>query len=288
MAKLQCGISLHQMPRNLVIRSQVIPPPGYMLCEHDFSGQESRFMACYSGDKKMLEVLGNEAPHDDLHGYTGSQLAHRSFEGLIKCLHMGKDTEEFKQAKNDRYLGKFANLSLQYRTGAKKLMSNARIQYKLPMLLMEAQRVKQQYEQTYPGIPEYWRLQIQFAKAHGYVESFAGKRYRFPKNAWERERTWSSESTSLNWPIQNAGASQKSLAMKYLIPYLKEIGGLYYFELHDGIYTCLPEDTAYEEALIIKEMLSNLDYTKEWGYTPPIQFPVDASIGYSWEQLKEI
>ena len=245
-------------------------------------------MACYSEDATMLNIFSSPPPYDDAHAFIGASLTGRTFEEMITDWHAPKDTEQFKQAKNDRYLGKFANLSLQYRTSANTLMKKARIDYKIPMLLLEAQRVKQTYEATFSGVPRYWASQIQFAKSHGYVESFNGKRFRFASNAWQRENVWSSGSTAINWPIQGIGGSQKSLAMKYLIPYLHKIGGQFAWDLHDGIFTFLPEKIAYEEALIIKEMLSNLPYEQEWGYKPPIPFPVDASIGPNWGQLQEI
>ncbi len=288
MAKIQTGIALHQWPRARYIRKLMKAPPGYLLCEHDFSGQEMRWMACYSQDANMLEIFKSKPPYDDGHAFMGARLASRTFENLIEDYHKDKETEEFKQASNDRYLGKFANLSLQYRTSANTLMRKARIEYKIPMLLLEAQRVKQVYEATFSGVPRYWDSQIQFAKAHGYVESFNGKRFRFNASAWQRDRQWSSGSTAINWPIQGIGGSQKSLAMKYLVPYLREIGGEFAWDLHDGLFTFLPEDSAYDEAVNIREILSNLPYKEEWGYEPPIPFPVDASIGPTWGELQEV
>jgi len=269
-------------------RESMCAPPGDLLDEHDFAGQEARWMAEYSRDTTMLGIFNSKPPYDDIHAYMGARLTSRSFENMIQDWHADKETEIFKQAKNDRYLGKFANLSLQYRTSANTLMRKARIDYKIPMMLLEAQRVKQTYEATFSGVPAYWASQIQFAKAHGYVESFNGKRFRFAPNAWQRDRTWSSGSTAINWPIQGIGGSQKSLAMKHLIPYLRGIAGEFAWDLHDGLFSFIPEDIAYEEALNIKEILSNLPYEQEWGYKPSIPFPVDASIGPNWGKLEEI
>jgi len=284
--RLQTGIALHQWPRNKIIREIISAPKGFLLVEHDFSGQESRWMCEASNDAVMLKIFTSEPPYDDLHSYMGAILADRDFTQLVDTLKTTNNIVGIEKAIQDRYLGKFANLSLQYRTSAKTLCKKARIDYGIPMLLPGATIVKSQFESTLTGIPAYWQSQIQFAQQNGYVETFSGKRYRFRPDAWTRKNTWSSGSTAINFPIQGVGASQKSLAMKYLIPYLRNIHGRFAFDLHDGLFSYLPERTAYQEALKIQDLLSNLPYFKEWGYQPKISFPVDASIGKNWGTLQ--
>lgn len=286
--KYQTGIALHQWPRENLYRKQLKAPDGYLLVEHDFSGQEMRWMAEYSRDYTMLNIFSSAPPNDDAHGYMGAALAHRDFYELLKCLQLPEEDPVFNQAKNDRYLGKFANLSLQYRTGAKKLRSKARIEYNLPMTMLEAKEVKATYERTFPGVPRYWETQIAKAKTQGFVETFSGKRYRFPADAWTKERTWSSESTSINWPIQAVGGSQKSLAMKYLKPFWQRTGGMFAWDLHDGLFQFYPEAIVETCALEAQQILNNLPYEKEWGFRPTIPFPVDVKIGPTWGELKEL
>jgi len=286
--KLRTGIALHQWPRLKVYRKEIVPPDGYVLAEFDFSGQEMRWMAEYSRDETMLNLFSSAPPYDDAHGFMGSRLTNRTFEDLLACRKLPDEDPRKKQADNDRYLGKFANLSLQYRTSAKKLMSKARIEYKIPMLLLEANQVRATYLQTFAGVPAYWDTQIQFAKMHGYVETFAGKRYRFSEDAWMRDRAWGSESTAINFPIQGVGGSQKALAMAHLVPYLWKNGGMFGWDLHDGLFNYLPEKHAVEQAYEIREMLSNLPYEKAWGFKPTIPFPVDCKLGSSWGDLQEL
>lgn len=288
MPEVRIGIALHQVPRDPKIRTLIVPPEGYMLVEWDFSGQEVRWMACYSQDWNMLNVFNSAPPYDDLHGFMGARLGNQNFEDLIAHLRHEAAQETFKVAKNNRYLGKFANLSLQYRCSANTLKRKARIDYGIPMVDMEAQRVKYVYENTYTGIPQYWKDQISIAKAQGFVETFAGSRYRFPADAWTSHNNWASSSTAINFPIQGVGANQKELAMKYLKPWWEKVYGFYAFDLHDGIYSFLPEKHALEMALEAREMLNNLPYEKEWGYHPIVPFPVDCKIGYNWGDLKEV
>ena len=285
----QTGIALHQWSRNKIIRSQIAAPDGFLLCEFDAAGQEMRWMAEYSRDPIMLQIFRSKPPYDDAHAFMGASLTNRSFEQMLSEYHSEEGTEIQKAAGNDRYLGKFANLSLQYRTSAATLMSKARVGYGIPMILFEAERTKSKYETTFAGVPQYWASQISSAKAHGYVESFNGKLYRFPANAWERKNQWFSGSTAINFPVQGVGAGQKSLAMKYVVPYVRSIGGSFYYDLHDGLFFIIPEDIAYEQSLIIRdEILNNLPYEQEWGYKPTIPLPWDASIGKNWGELKEI
>lgn len=286
--KLQTGIALHQWPRDKTIRKIIGAPPGFLLVEHDFSGQESRWMAEYSRDETMLAVFRSQPPFDDMHSFMGAKLTDRTYEDLLTDYTASdKTTERFKVASNSRYLGKFANLSLQYRTSAKTLRQKARIDYKIPMSLAEAVNIKDTYESTLVGIPAYWQSQIELAQRQGYIESFAGKRYRFAPDAWSYRNTWSSGSTAINFPIQGVGGSQKSLAMKYLLPFLESVGGEFAFDLHDGLFSYLPGADALKNALLIKDILSNLPYKQEWGYEPTIPFPVDASIGQNWGELAE-
>lgn len=282
------GIAIHQWPRDKLYREILCAPKGFVLVEHDFSGQEMRWMAEYSRDAAMLKLFTSQAPYDDAHSYMAARLTARTFENMIESLHAPDGSEILLQAKSDRNLGKFANLSLQYRTGVKKLRAKARIEYKIPMTEFEAERVSRTYKATFPGVPAYWVRQIATAKAQGYVESFAGKRYRFPPNSWEKKNQWASESTSINWPIQGVGGSQKALAMKYLKPYWEKVGGAFAWDLHDGIYCFLREDGAREQALEMQQILNNLPYGEEWGWEPTIPFPVDAKMGPNWGKLKGV
>jgi len=273
------GFALHQEKREARFRDILVPPEGHVLMEFDAAGQEYRWMAIASGDEAMLAMC---LPGEDPHGYMGSEIAHKDYRTMLAELAAGN-----KDAKEQRQLGKVANLSCGYRTSAKKLLSVARVQYNLPMHLPEATHIHTTYRRTYPGVPRYWDRQIQKVRRLGYAETFAGRRVQVVGD-WGGKDGWSLESTSINYPIQGTGADQKYLALAVLKPYMVREGIQFAWELHDGLYFYVPLAKADRAQTEIKTLLDNLPYKKAWDFVPPIPLPWDCKLGTSWGQLKEV
>lgn len=277
--ELQTGFALHQEKRGREFRSIIVPPPGYALMEVDAAGQEFRWMAELSGDQTMKKLC---LPGEDAHSFMGASIVGMEYRELV-TLYKAED----KEAEQSRYLGKVANLSLQYRTYPKTFRKVARVQYNIPMELPTAQRIHTTYKQTYRDVPRYWSDQINKTRRLGYVETLAGRRVQVNGN-WEGSLSWKMESTSLNFPVQGTGGDQKYLAMKLLKDYLTTIGAYFAWDLHDGIYMFVPEAMVQRAAMAIRQLLDNLPYREAWGYTPSVPMPWDVKSGYSWGTLKEI
>lgn len=282
----QIGFALHQMKRGKEYREIVcaaeadaMAPEGYDIMEFDAAGQEFRWMAIASRDPTMLRLC---LPGEDAHTYMGAAIVGMPYPELLRLV-----KAEDKVAGQNRYLGKFANLSLQYRTSARKLRSKARVDYDIPIELPEAQRIHATYQRTYPGVPQYWERQIALVKAQGYVETFGGNRVRI-EGDWNGSYGWSMGSTAINYKIQGTGADQKHLAMAVIKDYLREIGGRFLFDLHDGLYLLIPTRIRQKAANEIKRRLDNLPYQQAWGFTPPIPMPWDGKVGKSWGRMKEL
>ena len=278
------GFALHQMKREKEFREIITAPEGYDLVEFDAAGQEFRWMAIASGDQTMLGLC---MPGEDAHSYMGSRIVGMDYRDLV-----AKFAAEDKAAVQNRYLGKFANLSLQYRTSARKLKSKARVDYNIPLELPEAQRIWRTYQLTYPGVPTYWERQIAIVRQLGYVETFAGNRVRV-EGDWQGTWAWSMGSTAINTKIQGTGAQQKHLALAILKPYLAQIGGRFMFDLHDGLYLAIPSVIRPKAVIEMKRLLDNLPYREAWGFTPPIPMPWDCKVGVAgtptcaWGRMKE-
>ena len=176
----------------------------------------------------------------------------------------------------------------QYRISAAKLKVTANVNFDMPMTADEAEHVQQTYHASYPGVKQYWQRQINKCRRLGYAETIAGRRVQLNGSWTSRQTKWKQESTAVNFPIQGIGADQKYLAMKILGNYLPKFGGKFYFELHDGLYAILPEKDALQNALIIREALSNMPYKKAWGFEPPVPLPWDLKMGTSWGNMQEI
>lgn len=98
----QTGFALHQEKRGKDFRSIIIAPEGYSLLEVDAAGQEFRWMAIKSGDPAMLQLC---QPGEDAHSYMAARIVGQDYRELV-----AKVKAEDKDAGNNRYLGKVANL----------------------------------------------------------------------------------------------------------------------------------------------------------------------------------
>lgn len=273
------GFALHQEKRGAAYRNLIIAPPGHTLVEFDASGQEFRWMAIAAADPVMLELC---SPGEDPHSYMGAQIMRQDYRELVDLVH-DKDSN----AMSARQLGKVANLSLQYRTSAKKLRSVARVQYSIPMELGMAQTIYATYQRTYRRVPRYWETQIKETKDKGFVETFAGRRVQVRGN-WNGSLEWSMGSTAINYRIQGTGADQKYLAMAVIRNKLVEYNAYFAWDLHDGIYLYIPDSKVEKAVVELREMLNNLPYARAWGFVPPIPLPWDCKAGKAWGSLEEI
>lgn len=176
----------------------------------------------------------------------------------------------------------------QYRIGYQTLRVRANVNHGMPIDNKEARVIHNTYHSTYKGVEQFWLRQIRKCRRLGYAETLAGRRVQL-KGQWShRQEGWKLESTAVNFPIQGVGADQKYLAMKLLKNVLPQIGGHFYFELHDGLYAILPEKTAMHDGIRVRNMLSNMPYKKAWGFEPPVPMPWDMKIGPTWGTLKEV
>jgi len=274
------GIALHQWKRGADFRDLISVPEEFDLIELDFAGQEFGLMAVASGDTQMLAL---REPGEDAHSFMGAQIAQIDYRELIQRVHDGA-----AGASQQRKMGKFANLSFQYRIGAAAATTKARVEYELDLTQPFVQGILDTYKRTYPGIKDYWTDSINLCRRLGYAETFAGRRINLNGDWLDRRQSWALESTAINYPIQGTGGDQKYLALAVARNMLAALGGYFYFELHDGLFFILPKGRSREGALKLRQALSNLPYKAAWGVQFPITFPVDCKIGPSWGQLKEV
>lgn len=102
--ELQTGFALHQEKRGREFRSIIVPPPGYALMEVDAGGQEFRWMAILSGDTTMKQLC---LPGEDMHSYMGASIVGVAYREMVAAF-----KAEDKDAEQNRYLGKVANLCI--------------------------------------------------------------------------------------------------------------------------------------------------------------------------------
>ena len=268
--RVPTGIAIHQWKRDADFRSVIQAPPGWQIVEFDFAGQEFRWMAVAANDPTMLALC---EPGQDAHQFMASRIY---------------NIPKVQITKDQRQLGKVANLSLQYRTGPRRLSTLARTNYGLDLPESEAFAVHATYKTTYREVPKYWSRQCQWIQGHDYVENLVGRRTYIPFDQRIRDMDWAVTSTAVNFPIQSMGADQKYAALMLLRRMLPMFDGKLLFELHDGVYMMFPQPKAEKALHTIGRALNTLPYSKIFNIELPIQFPVDAKLGTTWGDLQEV
>jgi DNA polymerase-1 len=275
----QIGWAVHQMKSGPDYRSIIVAPHGHSIVEFDAAGQEFRFMALISGDTTMLHLC---RPGEDPHSFMGSRADTRyEYRELIKRV-----AEEDKEAKRIRKGGKVLNLSLQYRTSPKTLRTRSRVDHGMDMTPEQAQHNYYVYHRTYPGVKVYHKTAIEKTQQCGYAETLAGRRVQVIGD-WDRYG-WQLGSTAINYPVQGTGACQKYLAIRALSELYTELGARFMLDLHDGLFSVVPDHYVSEFCDRGKRILDNLPYGSAWGYTPSIPLPWDVKVGKSWGALHEV
>lgn len=269
------GIALHQWARPAKVRRSITAPDGYVIVELDFSGQEMRLMAdrvaVLTGDTIMLDLFLDGM---DMHAYMGAGIDGHEYEWVVE--------NKEGAAKQCRYLGKFANLSLQYRVGIDTMIARALTGYDLWLTYKRAEEVKTAYLSTYPGVPQYWNAAIQLGRSQGYAETMGHRRVPV-----RNMREWKHQQTAINTPIQGTGADMKQLALALLGPKIRKMGGWFSWDLHDALFMYMPDNSELMSNIKeLKHKMSNLPYKKAWGWEPLLPLPADGTYGYRWGELR--
>ena len=273
-AECQTGIALHQWERGKSARNILSAPEGFLLAEFDASGQEMRLMADVSQDETMLRIFND--------GIDGHALMGASIEGVEwEWVHDNYDTDA--RAYAIRNLGKFTNLSNQYRIGVATLRVRALVQYGLNLSEYKAQQISNRYKLTYKGVPHYWKSAIVEAARLGYCETMGHRRIVLSDLS-----LYPQQQTAINFKIQGTGGDMKELAIDVLRPEFND-DVVYAWDLHDALFIYVRDnDQALPTVLRIRDKLDNLPYESAWGWKPSVALPWDAKLGKTWGTLEGV
>jgi DNA polymerase I len=133
--------NLQNLPRDERFRKCFRATDGRCLVVADYAQIELLFGAIVSGDETMLEALRNG---EDLHLKTA------------RALIGGRKVSE-TELKEYRKRAKAVNFGFLYGMGAKKFVDHAKNKFDLEVTIQEAERYKEAFFETYPGIREWHR-----------------------------------------------------------------------------------------------------------------------------------
>lgn len=169
------------------VRQHVRAPDSRLLVKADYSQIELRIAAKISGDERMLSAYHRG---EDLHTITAKGIT-------------GKD----EISKGERKLAKAVNFGLIYGQGARGLKDYARSGYGVEMSLAEAERYRQRFFDTYPGIKRWHqRESAEHKRGNTETRTLIGRRRTGVVRFTER----------LNSPVQGTGADGLKLALAFL------------------------------------------------------------------------
>lgn len=269
--------NVQNIPQSNEFRNCFIPRPGYKWVSIDYSSQELRLMADYSGEQGFIEVLNRG---EDLHCYVGSMMTGKTIT---------------KEDKADRNAAKTLNFGKPYGMGPNKLADS------LGISIQEAEHKFIQYAKAFPSLDKWLKNQAAYGKKYACIRlnpPHSGIRW-FPQihNAKEERKKanpdWkliftaegSAERESMNTPIQGGGAAIMKEALANIREYL--IKNKYYetvafmvCTVHDQID--LEIKTEWAEKLT-KE-ISNIMVESGNKYVKSVSMEVDAEILDKWQK----
>lgn len=273
--KKKVGVALHQLPRGKEVRAYILPTqPDHFVVEFDVMAQEARWMAIMANDPVMQQLFNSPAPFNDIHSYMGAQLLGVSFEEFLR--RKAAHDPEIVGAHGGRNLGKFINLSYNYRISPAAARVKAKVDYNLDASLQQTTDWKTKFTQAYQGIPQYWQMAPKVAQAQGYSETAAGRRYKL--SHWQ-DMNWATSSSAINQPIQGSSADQKELALAVLATQMPDLEDRLMLEMHDAIHLSIPGGYSMRFLQKANRILDEINYEKYWGYKPPVSFPWEGSLG---------
>lgn len=172
------------------IRSAFVAPEGFTLLSADYSQIELRLLAHMANMDSLKQAFREGV---DIHALTASQMFGVPLDQMTSDI---------------RRRAKAINFGIIYGISAHGLS------VQLGISRAEAADYIAKYFEQYPGIREYMDTTIQFARAHGYVETLFGRRVHVrdinSKNGAFRQF---SERAAINAPLQGTAADIIKLAM---------------------------------------------------------------------------
>jgi DNA polymerase-1 len=260
-----------------IIRSLITAPPGHVLLSFDQAQAELRWAAQVSGDKNMISAY-----------LEGSDLHTKTAEALLGKSKSEVDPEEFKRFRRS---AKVVNFGLLYGMGSHKFRDYARFEYGLDLPLDEAQRYRDVFFSTYPGLLSYHRAVERFCKKFKYIVSPLGRVRRFPEiDGDDEEIVKRAIRQAINFPIQSASSDSVLLSLVLLLR--KKVLDKRFIRpiifIHDDLtFECVdkPDIISYYVSEI-KEAMENPPL-EDFGIKMSLPLRSDVEIGYTLAEMKE-
>lgn len=236
------------------IRKCFIPEEGCEFFSADYSQIELRVMAHLSQDENMLKAFREDY---DIHAATAAQI-------------YGKAVEEV--TRDERTKAKRANFGIIYGITAFGLAD------RLDIDRTEAKQLIDGYFAMYPRVHDYMEQSKEFARTHGYVETFFHRRRYLPDiNSGNGTVRGVAERNAINAPIQGSAADIIKVAMVRIYQRFRRehIRSKMILQVHDELnFSVFPEEKTQVERIVIEEMQA--------AYPLSVPLVADSGWGKNW------
>jgi DNA polymerase-1 len=235
------------------IRTAFVAAPGNVMLSADYSQIELRLLAHIAN----MHIL-KKAFHDkkDVHSITASQIFGISLYDV---------TSEYRRR------AKAINFGIIYGQSSYGLANSLNISRD------EASSYINSYFEQYPGIKEYMKETVHFAKKHGYVKTLMGRKCYINGINDKRHNVRNfAERSAINAPIQGTASEIIKKAMVMLSPDLQEFLVL---QIHDELLFEMPKNLIEENSARIKKTMQDIVKLS-------IPIDVDISFGQNWHDTR--
>jgi DNA polymerase I len=249
------------------IRRAFIAEEGYSLVSIDYSQIELRIAAILSGDEKLLEIFRSG---EDVHRGVASRVFHVAPESITPDM---------------RRRAKVINFGILYGMGVNALRTNLGPE----TTREEAQEFLNAYFNTFTRLAEYLEETKQFARTHGYTQTFFGRKRHFPGiNSSLPFMRAQAERMAINAPVQGTSADVTRIAMVRIGEDIQkrqiedEVRML--IQVHDELVFEIRNECLDREIPLLMEQMESVMTERD---TQGITLSVEAKIGKNWADMEK-
>lgn len=193
------------------IREAFVAGPGMKIVSLDYSQIELRILA-HVADIPTLQQAFREG--QDIHAMTASEMFNVPIEGMDPMI---------------RRQAKAINFGVIYGISGFGLARNLRIPR------AEAQGFIDRYFERFPGIRAYMDATVEFAKAHGFVQTLFGRKIHTPEINAKGPAAGFAKRAAINAPIQGAAADIIRRAMIRMPAAIADLPARMLLQVHDEL-----------------------------------------------------
>ena len=228
--------------------------PGSVIMAADYSQIELRIVAAVSGDEEMTAAFRE---HRDIHAMTAAKVYRVPLDQVTSDM---------------RRTAKTVNFGILYGISAFGLAERLYVSQK------EARELISEYYNSFPKIILYLNDTMEFARAHGYVETLLHRRRYIrdigSSNAILRK---AAERNAINAPIQGTAADIIKVAMIRIFNRFKagNVKSKMILQVHDELnFSVYPDEKEKVEGIVLEEMQNALNLS--------VPLVADSGFGQNW------